>query len=92
MNIWYVSLVERQNADIVALQNEIAHLEYWNKEEKLEESALTEKIWKHKISGPLALKLRNLIAEDETDLNTILKVLAPLGKKLAVVAIDDYKV
>lgn len=40
----YVSLVERQNADIVALENEIAHLEFTNKQLMNENSYLSEQV------------------------------------------------
>ena len=40
----YVSLVERQNADIIALQNEIAHLEFTNAQLMNENAQLSEQI------------------------------------------------
>ncbi len=40
----YVSLVERQNADIVALQNEIAHLEFTNAQLLNENAQLSEQV------------------------------------------------
>lgn len=40
----YVALVERQNADIVALENEIAHLEFTNAQLMNENSQLHEQI------------------------------------------------
>ena len=40
----YVALVERQNADIVALKNEIAHLEFANKQLLNENAQLSESI------------------------------------------------
>ena len=40
----YVALVERQNADIVALENEIAHLEFTNAQLMNENSQLSEQV------------------------------------------------
>ena len=40
----YVSLVERQNADIVALENKIAHLEFANKQLLNENAQLSEQV------------------------------------------------
>lgn len=40
----YVSLIERQNADIVALKNEIAHLEFANRQLLNENSQLYDQI------------------------------------------------
>ena len=43
-NTNYVSLVERQNADIIALKNEIAHLEFTNTQLMYENAQLSEQI------------------------------------------------
>ena len=40
----YVSLVERQNADIIALKNEIAHLEFTNAQLMNENYQLSEQV------------------------------------------------